>query len=208
MREQGKVQTIAIDGRPLNEPMQGVCGSKGSQKLAMNTLQQFAMDTIEVAKDLDGEYVAKKINDTTAAGRIYNATQLSKRSFVTSDGKYPNGGVNSLNNQRMNDTSNTPLEFIYEAADCKLFYTVATFFDVEKLWKAAVDAKWFDGKCVAGSTGHKTAIGVVENKPGFGQMPKNNSSGASELSTSAASLIGAPDLLMGSIAVAAIMVAL
>jgi hypothetical protein len=33
----------------------------------------------------------------------------------------------------MNDSENTPLEFVYEAADWKLFYTVANFFDVTKL---------------------------------------------------------------------------
>jgi hypothetical protein len=77
MRKQGKVQTIAIGKRPLNQPMQGVGDSKGSQKLAMNTLQQFAMDTVEVAKALDSEYVARKVNDTTAAGRIYNASRSS-----------------------------------------------------------------------------------------------------------------------------------
>lgn len=170
MREQAKVQTITVGGRPLNQPMQGVGGSKGSQKLPMYGLQQFAEVTVKAAFLLDGESIAKRINETTAAGRIYKATQLTKRSYIDANGLYPQGSVNSLNNERMNDTSSTPLEFVYEAADCKLFYTIDTWSKPARMWKAAVDTKWsrFNAKCVPGSTGNKTAIGMVENQSGFG----------------------------------------
>lgn len=208
MREQAKVQTIAVGGRPFNQPMQGVGGSKGSQILPMNSIKLFAMDTVEVAKQLDGEAVAKKLNDTTAAGRIYGARQILKRSFVSIDGEYPTGSVNSLNNERMNDTTHTPLEFIYEAADCKIFYTAATYLNVTELWNTAVDAKWFNGKCVPGSTGDKTAIGVVENNPGFGQSPKSNSTGLPTQNTSAASAVGVSGLITGLVVVVAMIMAL
>jgi hypothetical protein len=169
MREQGKVQTIVVGGRPLNAPMQGVGGSKGSQKLDMDTLWNFAERTIKVADALDGAVVAKHLNDSTAVGRIYNAKQIYIRTTIPNEGSSLVGAINSLNNLRQGDLTETPLEFLYEAADCRLFYTTATYLDPVNFWKMAIDAKWGTGKCVPGSTGHKTAIGMLEKKPGFGQ---------------------------------------
>jgi hypothetical protein len=61
--------------------------------------------------------------------------------------------------------------------------------------------------CPVVGTGDKIAIGVVENKPGFGQSPKNNGNGTPGQSTSTGSMMGVPDLLMGFVAVVAIMMA-
>ncbi|KAH8716993.1 hypothetical protein GQ44DRAFT_688498 [Phaeosphaeriaceae sp. PMI808] len=167
MREQGKVQTIVIGGRPRNAPMQGVGGSKGSQVLSLDKIYTFAEDTIDIAKALNGVAVAEKLNET-AVGKIYNAEQIYIRTAIPKEGESLVGGVNSLNNQRRGDKDQTPLEFIYEAADCRLFYTTATLLDPVNLWKQAIEAKWGKGKCVPGSTGHTTAIGTVDSKPGFG----------------------------------------
>ncbi|KAH7073578.1 hypothetical protein BKA63DRAFT_36235 [Paraphoma chrysanthemicola] len=190
MREQGKVQTIAIGGRPQNAPMQGVGGSKGSQRLGMDALYQFAERTIKIAEALDGIAVANKLNQT-AVGKIYNAEQIFVRTTPPSAGSLILGAVNSLNNQRMNDSTDTPLEFQYEAADCRLFYTTATYLDPVNMWKAVWEAKWGKGKCVPGSTGDKTAIGVLENKSTFGSKSggaqQTNANGQPIESTGAAS---------------------
>lgn len=177
MREQGKVQTIVIGGRPRNGPMQGVGGSKGSQKLGLDTLADFAERTIKTAEILDGTAVAQQLNKT-AVGKIYNAEQIYVRTTVPAKGAHLVGAVNSLNNLRMNDTTDTPLEFIYEAADCRLFYTVQSYLDPVVLWKQAIDAKWASGKCVAGSTGDKTAIGVLEKKPFANGKSESGGSGS------------------------------
>jgi hypothetical protein len=208
MREQGKVQTIAVGGRPLNAPMQGVGGSKGSQKLDLDALYNFAERTIKVAEALDGAAVAKHLNESTAVGRIYNAEQIYKRTTIPNEGSSIVGAINSLNNLRQGDLTETPLEFLYEAADCRLFYTTATYLDPVNFWKMAIDAKWGTGKCVQGSTGHKTAIGMLEKKPGFGQ--KGTSAQGSDggfsttQSTGAAPRSGVSTMVMGLVAIAAI----
>jgi hypothetical protein len=210
MREQGKVQTIAVGGRPYNAPMQGVGGSKGSQKLDMDTLYAFAERTIKVAEALDGAAVAKKLNDTTAVGRIYNAEQIYKRTTIPNPGSSLVGAINSLNNQRQGDDTETPLEFLYEAADCRLFYTAASYLDPVNLWAMAVDAKWGSGNCVSGSTGHKTAIGMLEKKPGFGQKGasshESNANGAPLEATGGAASTCVSSVVVG--LVTAVMMAL
>lgn len=61
---------------------------------------------------------------------------------------------------RMGDTSGVPLEFIYEAADCRFFYTADMVRDVTTVWRKTVDASWGDRKqqCVDGSTSDKTSL--------------------------------------------------
>jgi hypothetical protein len=213
MREQGKVQTIAVGGRPLNAPMQGVGGSKGSQKLSFDSLLAFAERTIKVAEALDGAAVSKYLENNTAVGKIYHATQIYKRTTLPGEGSTIVGAVNSLNNLRQNDTTDTPLEFLYEAADCRLFYTTATYMDPVKFWKMAIDAKWGSGKCVPGSTGHSTAIGMMEERPGFGQKAKagsgskgNWATGATTPGSSAASTVCGSGVVMGLVAAAAAVV--
>lgn len=63
------------------------------------------------------------------------------------------------------DQAQTPLEFVYEAADCRLFPTLESLLSPTPLWKLAVDAKWGNGSCVAGSTGDPSAMGVLEKIP-------------------------------------------
>ena len=212
MREQGKVQTIAVGGRPRNAPMQGVGGSKGSQKLNMDALYQFAERTIKVAEALDGAAVAKQLNETTNVGKIYNAQQIYKRTTIPNTGSYLVGAINSLNNLRQGDDTDTPLEFLYEAADCRLFYTTASYLDPVNLWKQSVDAKWGKGKCVPGSTGDKTAIGMLEKTPGFGSKGANaqgsNADGTPFEVTSAAISLSLSGAMMVSAAIFAVALAL
>jgi hypothetical protein len=53
---------------------------------------------------------------------------------------------------RESDTTQTPLQFVYEAANCHLFYTVDDVYDMTNLWARAYNATWGGAKCVGGST--------------------------------------------------------
>lgn len=51
-----------------------------------------------------------------------------------------------------------PLQFTYEAADCRIFLTPNTFNNFTNLWHYAADAIWTSpGLCVQGSTGFATS---------------------------------------------------
>ncbi len=82
MREQGKVQTVVMGGRPQNGPMQGVGGTKGTQVLPFDVIYNYAAVTLGVAKALNGAQVAQMLNETTAVGRIINSTQLAETQFA------------------------------------------------------------------------------------------------------------------------------
>ena len=46
-----------------------------------------------------------------------------------------------------------PAQFVYEAADCRVFYTPEMIVDVTTMWRTVADTTWGTGasSCVAGS---------------------------------------------------------
>lgn len=60
--------------------------------------------------------------------------------------------VNARDALRMGDDSGTPLQFRYEAADCRIYYTAQMTIDISSAWKAAADSMWGNkNHCVAGA---------------------------------------------------------
>jgi hypothetical protein len=62
---------------------------------------------------------------------------------------------------RREDASKTPFQFIYKAADCRMWYTPPMITDVTMVWKGVVDSMFKDNRtrlCVPGSTGHESSI--------------------------------------------------
>jgi hypothetical protein len=79
--------------------------------------------------------------------------------FYRSTGE-PN--VNARDALRQGDDSGIPLQFRYETADCRIFYTAEMTIDISASWRAAADSMW--GKknwCVAGQLQQGT-IGKME----------------------------------------------
>lgn len=76
---------------------------------------------------------------------------------------------NFLNNIRRGDTSVTPLQFVYEAADCRFFYTAEMLSNVSTIWtrvanmafgtSLSAQQDWTNNPyCVRGSTGHRSSV--------------------------------------------------
>ncbi|KAE8831204.1 hypothetical protein HRS9122_08794 [Pyrenophora teres f. teres] len=155
LKNQGAVRTIAVGGRPQPGPMQGVGGTKGAQV--------FAWDDISVRLQtlfLLGSPAQQKEWNNTDLGKTAFAKQLFKRSAY--NGGQVAGGVNLKDNLRLADTSGTPLEFMYEAADCRMWFTSKMISDVTEVWKGVAD-RMFMGNgtmmgCVEGSTGAPSSI--------------------------------------------------
>lgn len=59
---------------------------------------------------------------------------------------------------RKGDDSGTPLQYIYEAADCRLYYTAKTLLHGEAMWEAAWSAYEDTSRCVNGSTNQPSSI--------------------------------------------------
>lgn len=62
--------------------------------------------------------------------------------------------VNSRDGIRQGDEDQTPLQFVYEEADCRIYYTPAMAVDQSAAWKTVADTA-FNGinNCVAGDYG-------------------------------------------------------
>lgn len=153
LKNQGAVRTIAIGGRPQQGPMQGVGGTKGAQV--------FSWDDIQIrlqAVYLLGSPQERAQWDTQDLGKTAFATQLFKRSAYQ-NGQVA-GGVNLKDNLRQNDASGVPLEFMYEAADCRMFFTAGMISDVTEVWKGVADRMFSSdsSRCVQGSTGDPSSI--------------------------------------------------
>ena len=60
--------------------------------------------------------------------------------------------VNARDGIREGDTTETPLQFRYEPADCRILYTPEMTVDVTAIWKTVADTVW-NGKdaCIAGN---------------------------------------------------------
>jgi hypothetical protein len=57
--------------------------------------------------------------------------------------------------------SDIPIQFVYEAANCRIFYTPATFYNMKNLWQYAADAIWTNSSlCVTNSTGYASTNGT------------------------------------------------
>ena len=89
--------------------------------------------------------------------------------------------VNLRDQVRHTDTSATPLQFLYEAADCRIFLVPETWYNYTNLWKYAADAIWQNpALCTKGSrTGH-----TQPTHPSAPGKPYNASSTLSNLADS------------------------
>lgn len=97
--------------------------------------------------------------------------------------------MNLKDNLRQNDASGTPLEFMYEAADCRMWFTAPMITDVTELWKGVADRMFKNGTsmCVKGSTGDPTSVsaggqkragdGTIAEGKGVNSTQMSNASG-------------------------------
>ncbi|KAF7589525.1 hypothetical protein BBP40_004190 [Aspergillus hancockii] len=136
MRLQGGVKSIAIGGRPSTGPMQGIGGVKGANNFGFDyiySLAQLAYNsgTIEQQKS-ENWTVLTELN-------LLPTNRSTDTSINVRDNILPGNVADGL-----------PSQFVYEAADCRLFYEPAMVVDVESMWEAAADAAWGSKECVHG----------------------------------------------------------
>ncbi|KAF2801731.1 uncharacterized protein BDZ99DRAFT_402885 [Mytilinidion resinicola] len=142
MMTQAGVRTVVAGGRPSAGPMQAASGNRGARAYS--------------ADAIDG--------DIEFASSI-NQTANSSLPQVRESGMYTIfAGINLRDQVRANDT--TPLQFKYEAADCRIYYTLANIYNIERLWRDAAAATWDDKSlCVEGSTGYAASANKGTPKP-------------------------------------------
>jgi hypothetical protein len=136
MQVQTTVPSIVFGGRPQYGPMQAVGGVRGFYKIAFDDIEALSGESQEIAKQ-------NNISVPETLTLPSNAKIPLKATLAT---------VNSGNIIRLGDKTNTPTQFTYDAADCRLFWTAENLLDVTTIWTKAAEYRWGNGKCVQGSS--------------------------------------------------------
>lgn len=145
MHHQAGVRTVVAGGRPELGPMQAVGGSRGAQSYSSVALDQ----DIEVAEILNTS-VTNVLPDRSVGNYIYFAN------FNIKDAIRPG--------------ENFPLQFAYEAATCRIFYTQHTVYNYLNLWNYVADAVWRNPSlCIDGSANGTTILPTNTTGPAKNQ---------------------------------------
>ena len=137
MSHQAGVRTVVAGGQPVTGAMQAASGTRGAQ----------VYDTGRLDDDIQR---AIGINSSTS-NYLPNRTEAFLVEYAS---------FNIRDQIRMNES--TPLQFLYEAADSRIFYTPSTFSNYTNLWIYAANATWWTPQlCVEGSTGRTSNINTT-----------------------------------------------
>jgi hypothetical protein len=147
MRQQAGVQTIALGGRPNTNIIQAVGGVKGTNSFPWS----YILGSVEIPFQTQLLHDAAYYANETALGDYSDLPLLRATNYV----------VNARDGIREGDKNETPLHFVYEAADCRIFYTPEMVVDQEAVWKTVADTA-FKGQsaCVAGSIASGSSNGT------------------------------------------------
>ncbi|KAF2158162.1 hypothetical protein K461DRAFT_290408 [Myriangium duriaei CBS 260.36] len=139
MRQQGGVKTIALGGRSNTDIIQAVGGVKGTNDLPWDYIFGELVEAYQVSPaDIQKTWQNSPVVD-------YN-TLFADRGVTYV--------VNARDGFRQGDTSNTPLQFVYEPADCRILYTPEMVIDQSAVWRSVYDTVWGgENSCVAGGIG-------------------------------------------------------
>ncbi|KAF2635977.1 hypothetical protein P280DRAFT_473397 [Massarina eburnea CBS 473.64] len=165
------VRSVTVGGRPENKPMQAVTGSKGGEVIDLHWIPSYASDVLNLTTTLG---LASVKSDNSALKALASTPQLDTRAGDSYS------RIQTQDQLRKGDKTGTPLMLIYEAADCKIFYTMDSYYDPEAAWKQAWDAGSNDGKCVRGSTKHATSISGGFKPYGPGKVKSEDLPGGSD----------------------------
>jgi len=167
LKWQGKVKSIAMGGRPQTGAMQAVGGVKGSQVYQYALLASDVYYAWQGATLNDQPEISSSIEASSTLGPILNDS-----TYVIFRGANAGAGASALTDFQVNwqnniaegDATYTPLQFVYEAADCRLWYQPQHINDISNLW-ATVAAQAFGlnntdvfSLCVEGSTNAASSL--------------------------------------------------
>lgn len=148
------VKNLVFGGRPQHGPMQAIGGVKGSQAANILTFEEYKL-----------LFFGLQQNSTRKGNPIFTTEQI-ERFNATYPGINPpplplsDFGVNIMNQYAPGD-DDTPLQFVYEAADCRLFYTLENIYRPASIWSTAAHSHWSNrGQCVDGSAKPKPSKSV------------------------------------------------
>ncbi|PYI03164.1 peptidase S41 family protein [Aspergillus sclerotiicarbonarius CBS 121057] len=150
MKTQGGVKSLVFGGRPQYGPMAAMGGVRGGESLTSTTIDAYVDTALEYA-----------IEQSEAGTPVISEQQIARLNSTpeTTDMPYKWSGLElNFRNAYAPDNSLVPLQFVFDAADCRLFYTYENLVKPASTWVAAAKAYWGLGKCVPFSTGRNSTF--------------------------------------------------
>jgi hypothetical protein len=155
MINRANISTVVVGGSPSYGPMQAAGGSRGARVYSTTVLD----------------------NNFALAGRI-NSTTISLLPNRTDTGVFLTYASINLRDQ-IRKGSEVPLQFQYDAADCRIFWTFETVNNYTNLWNYAARAIWDDPSlCVQGSRGFASVANDTTKNFATPASPSQSSSTA------------------------------
>ena len=132
MHHEAGVATVVVGGRPNTGPMQAVAGTRGARSYSVTDLDNDMFQAISFNESIESALPSSHLNYLEF--------------WITS------AGINLRDQIRKGE--NVPLQFTYEAASCRIYWTFDNFDDFSRLWQDAADALWSKTgmSCVPDST--------------------------------------------------------
>ncbi|KAJ4313271.1 hypothetical protein N0V84_009499 [Fusarium piperis] len=149
MTNTGGVRTVSFGGRPNGKPMQLMGGVRGAESQSFSGLAQWTSKVLELL----GQSVKP---DGSTNFLTKDEIKRLKEVLPQDPSQFPisiNGGNVNFRNAYQEGEDDLPLQFQYQASDCRLYYTVENVYRPHTIWQAAKEAIWGAGTCVVGSTG-------------------------------------------------------
>jgi hypothetical protein len=166
MKTQAHVRQIVVGGRKRHGPMQGVGGVKGARVLSMDQVNMAIHAAYFISTPAQQTYFNATYGNSKIESILHALTRAKPAPSMP-----PEATINLQNNIRPGDETMTPLQFVYEAADCRFFYTAAMHVHQELVWDMTYKLAWENGTCVEGSTSHVSAapggMGAVRETMGL-----------------------------------------
>ncbi|CAF9937758.1 hypothetical protein IMSHALPRED_000535 [Imshaugia aleurites] len=146
MHHQGGARTVVAGGRPELGPMQFASGSRGAQAYFNVDLDA----DVEVSQILNAS-ITPVPQDSSLIDFYINYAQLNIKDSIRQGEDFP-------------------LQFGYEAADCRIFYTTWTVYNFENLWNYVIDAFFRNPElCINGAANETSPIAGTDET---GPIPK------------------------------------
>ncbi len=142
---QAGVRSVVVGGEPKTGPMQAVSGSRAAAAYSTDALDyDFGEGLSEMP--VDRPDVSLKLPNRNDTGMWIQYAGFSIR-------------------HQVHENDFTPLQFMYQAADCRIYYTLDTIYNMTQLWRYTARAAWDDPSlCVEDSTGYPTARNTTTSK--------------------------------------------
>ncbi|KAF2657764.1 hypothetical protein K491DRAFT_654307 [Lophiostoma macrostomum CBS 122681] len=134
------IPTIAVSHSPHHRPVTAPTGTKGALQLGLSQLGPWAGFAGALIPNTSTADIAA-FNASGLADLAYGLPNVRRRAAVEA-GLADSAAISVNGRNAVRRGEEIPLQFVWEEAERKMFYTKEMIVDVNAVWKGAVDAWW------------------------------------------------------------------